>query len=559
MGGFNTSVPQPSPAALDLKPPQVGAGPLDILSKLQETRMRSQAMQTQALQQQELQLNLAQRKAVNDAYQQAFTPQPDGSIRLDTDKLSNALATAGHGEAIPGILEGYTKYQQSLAGLQETNQKVAAAEADAAGNLAATVKAANNDPSLFHSLLTDAVNRRIINPQHFAPFDQAIGQAMQQDPTGEQARALVGKFTDQMIAGSPKQQELANAKATAQARQTQAQTGEKRLELETPGIQAGNTVKQQEATGTKPIQPAEAAQIANTQATRAETARHNQVEEQQGGQRVGIERENANRQQRQFDATYGALLSPDGKPLDADAAKAVASQDPMAVAVANYQIPPPNAGRSGPGAGILRKVMAINPQYNAQNWQAQSAMMKGYTSGSQSKEISGINTALGHIGQLGDAIDALKNGNIQVLNKIANAYGVQTGNDAVTTYRAIVHKVAPEINRAYVGGVGSQGEVMTQESDFDPKMGDQQLRSNVGITTKLLRSKIGSLENQWKNTMGTDFESRFITPEAKQVSDKWGSGGKAAQPQMIRARDPQGVLHEAPKGTAIPAGWKLEQ
>jgi hypothetical protein len=31
-----------------------------------------------------------------------------------------------------------------------------------------------------------------------------------------------------------------------------------------------------------------------------------------------------------------------------------------------------------------------------------------------------------------------------------------------------------------------------------------------------------------------------------------------AQPGMIRARDPQGVLHEAPKGTALPQGWKAE-
>jgi hypothetical protein len=30
-------------------------------------------------------------------------------------------------------------------------------------------------------------------------------------------------------------------------------------------------------------------------------------------------------------------------------------------------------------------------------------------------------------------------------------------------------------------------------------------------------------------------------------------------PAMIRARDPKGVLHEAPAGTPLPPGWKLER
>jgi hypothetical protein len=41
-----------------------------------------------------------------------------------------------------------------------------------------------------------------------------------------------------------------------------------------------------------------------------------------------------------------------------------------------------------------------------------------------------------------------------------------------------------------------------------------------------------------------------------------GHGGNQPSPpaggEMIRARDPNGVLHEAPKGTALPKGWKAE-
>ena len=38
-----------------------------------------------------------------------------------------------------------------------------------------------------------------------------------------------------------------------------------------------------------------------------------------------------------------------------------------------------------------------------------------------------------------------------------------------------------------------------------------------------------------------------------------GAGGTAAPTGTIRARDAQGKLHEAPAGTALPAGWKQEK
>lgn len=44
----------------------------------------------------------------------------------------------------------------------------------------------------------------------------------------------------------------------------------------------------------------------------------------------------------------------------------------------------------------------------------------------------------------------------------------------------------------------------------------------------------------------------------KDAGDQPGSAPKGAAGGMIRARDPSGVLHEAPAGTALPKGWKQE-
>jgi hypothetical protein len=180
-------------------------------------------------------------------------------------------------------------------------------------------------------------------------------------------------------------------------------------------------------------------------------------------------------------------------------------------------------------------IAAINqkyPDWDQVDYNAKNDLMRKYTSGTPSKEINAINTALGHIGVLGDAVAALDNNNIPVLNKIANAVGVQLGETPVTTFNTIVHRVGPELAAAYIQGGGTSGERGTDEKDFDPSKGTKQLYSNVGITAKLLRSKIGSLENQYKNTVKRDdFTQRFITPEAQHTLDRFSpqsSSGPAA-------------------------------
>jgi hypothetical protein len=434
--------------------------------------------------------------------------------------------------------------------------------------LAATVKAANNDPHLFHTLLTDAMNQKIISPSHFAPFDQQLSQSLQEDPTGEQAKQLVKSWTDQMIAGSPKQQELESARLTAAARQSTAETGQKKETREADQQQFQNAVS---ALGANPPKTAEeyrtrvaqlAPSIANrilssvpvnqydpaksldtlrqigmtpeqqTQAAQAaidavERARHNHVEEGQGAARVGISREEQNLRQKQFDATYGALVDPStGKPLEAEAAKAVAQQDPVAVAIANYQEAPPSLSR-GQGAGIMRKVLAINPDYDQKNWQMQGNVLKDFTTGNTSKSLIAMSTALGHLGELHDAAQALNNNDIRLLNSVANRLGLETGKDTVTTFRTIVHRIGPEIEKAYVGAGGSAGERGTTEKDFDPNLGPKQILSNIGESAKLFNSKIGAEEYRWKQTMGTRPIPFSLTPAAQNTMQKVGGGGAA--------------------------------
>src|SRR5262249_18197087 len=156
-----------------------------------------------------------------------------------------------------------------------------------------------------------------------------------------------------------------------------------------------------------------------------------------------------------------------------DAAKAVAMQDPTAVAIANYQLAPPSMARGGQAAGVMRKVLAINPGYRADKWEAQRQTEIDYSpKGKSGQAITATDTGLAHLDRSARAGAALKNGDIQVLNRIANEGGAQTGSNPRIVYDAIVDMVAPEVSKAVVGGVGGASERQKMAENFKSTVND---------------------------------------------------------------------------------------
>jgi len=122
-----------------------------------------------------------------------------------------------------------------------------------------------------------------------------------------------------------------------------------------------------------------------------------------------------------------------------------------------------------------------------------------------------------------------------VLNQIGQRLGIEFGTDtgnAAAMFKTIVHRVGPELSKAYLGAGGSAGERGADEKDFDPALAPGILKTNVGVTAQLLRSKISALENQWNENAAPgvqNFQDRFIMPEAKRqlnkINPQGGGGG----------------------------------
>lgn len=85
---------------------------------------------------------------------------------------------------------------------------------------------------------------------------------------------------------------------------------------------------------------------------------------------------------------------------------------------------------------------------------------------------------------------------------------------------------------------------------------DRMIRALINTVGTKLNAKQAIIDHAQEQLLNTDDprEHRQITADAQHHLDAIDMGASG----MIRARDPQGVLHEAPAGTALPKGWKLE-
>lgn len=154
---------------------------------------------------------------------------------------------------------------------------------------------------------------------------------------------------------------------------------------------------------------------------------------------------------------------------------------------------------------ILARARQINPKFNQINYNANKALKTSYTSGKQSQNIVSLNTALGHLADLRSAGDALKNGDIQLLNSIAVQYGRQTGQSAPDVYETVRDAVANELATTFKGSsgtdIGLQGMLRTMQSKQSPQQIEGVIKSNV----KLLKSRLDALNSNYKKQTGVDF------------------------------------------------------
>jgi len=524
---YNNVQPQPSP--------------IQTLASLSALKGQQQQQQLTGLELQEKQRQINGEKLLDNAY--AKYVGPDG---VDYNGLANEVARGGYGHLAPAIIKSGVEVRKSMADAVEAQGKAEDAQRNAAGNIGAGMqdildKGGTAEDAAGYGVTHIAALRKV----GLIPPDEASAIAQAMDPSNPDA---LKRTISSMIAASPKRTELSSAATTANARAVTAQTGAVKAAAELPGIQAKAAVDQQVAAGTQGgVTPYQQAELANQAKQRAISA---------GQLAVAQQREKREAGQAAAAATAGAPAGigiPDvqaGQKNDQflqTLPPATASQV-KALVEGRLQVPSGAALRSPYWQGLIQSAYKYDPTFDTVNYNARAKTRSDFTTGKAASQVNAINTVIGHLDNLSNAADNLHNTNYPMLNAAENFASQAVGRSNVTNFNVTRKAVADELTRVWRQAGGSEQDIQENLKNLNAANSPEQLHGAIATFGHLLQSKLSSLNEQYRQGMGTD-KIDMITPESQKTLQRLEQ--RAGKAPAAGGGDVPAPVEQALKGQSV--------
>lgn len=177
--------------------------------------------------------------------------------------------------------------------------------------------------------------------------------------------------------------------------------------------------------------------------------------------------------------------------------------------------------------------------------------------------VRSLSVGTDHLGTLEETVAALRNGNMQLFNRLGNAYAKQTGQTAPTDFETVKRIVGDEIVKAVTGSAGALGDREAAAEVISSSNSPQQLHAAIGRYQQLMAGQLGGLRDTYNRLeTGQDFDTRFLSKAAQEQLAKHGGGsGKPAAPAGAASQTAEKSPYpEFPNAKRAPDGkWYVQQ
>lgn len=223
---------------------------------------------------------------------------------------------------------------------------------------------------------------------------------------------------------------------------------------------------------------------------------------------------------------------------------------------------PAQMGRFGTQAvqSLLKDAARYEPGFDMTKWGARAATAKDFASGMAAKNVTSLNTVIGHLGDLADKSDALGNfGGLPLVNKTANEIknwmATNSGAPEVKNFNLARNAVADEMAKVFRGSGLSDAETRQWKENIDAAGSPEQLRGAISTAIGLMESRLNAMGEQRNKGMSIQTEPMaLLTDKSRATLDKvkqWAGGEKPASAPATGAVDPA-ALAEAKRRGLIP-------
>lgn len=165
----------------------------------------------------------------------------------------------------------------------------------------------------------------------------------------------------------------------------------------------------------------------------------------------------------------------------------------------------------------------INPQYDDSEFPSRQKFRSELYSGQSQdgKALRNAGTAVQHLQLLQDASEALKRGNIPLLNRLAQSFDVNIGKSAPLTFQAVAEKVSQEVEKVAMGGnVPYVGQLQSGLEKLRADASPEQTASVVDAYTKLMYGRINAIDEASQSQLQEHLHN--VSPEVTKLFQQHG-------------------------------------
>jgi hypothetical protein len=182
----------------------------------------------------------------------------------------------------------------------------------------------------------------------------------------------------------------------------------------------------------------------------------------------------------------------------------------------------------------LATAAGIEPKELAEMQSGRQYAMR-YLLGPNGSTARAIGVAMRHLDTLQEAHDALQNGNIPLLNKIVNYFGLQAGQDPQAAFQALQQIVGAEIIKGVVGSQSGQAERETAARNLNMNWTPGQFAATRKRVEEALAGQLIGQFGQARDATVSEQQFRRLVGEPQfakltAVAKGGGGGGGGGQP-----------------------------
>jgi hypothetical protein len=180
--------------------------------------------------------------------------------------------------------------------------------------------------------------------------------------------------------------------------------------------------------------------------------------------------------------------------------------------------------RTANGQKVVAILATNHPDFDLSLAPQRNALRREYTSGTANKNLTSLNTVIGHLDTLENAAENLDNSKLRKYNSVANYVKNETGQPEVMKFNAARNAVSNELGRVFTGvGQVTETEKQAFREDLNAANSPEQIHQVAETYIDLIKSRTDAIKSNWDQTMGgVKPPTPIINDKAKKILVKRG-------------------------------------